>query len=391
MNNRNCPICNSIDYSFLYLQEFNNDTISLMKKYEIVYCNNCGMIYANKIPEQEIFEKYYKKLSKYEFKNYSGIVKNSYIKHFQKIKDFILQNIEYKKKNIKILDIGCSTGSLLNEFKKEGFNNLLGIEPAKSCKKIAKNLYNIKVISDGFLGYDSNKRDIDVIILSAVLEHLIDIKSVIKKIVTFLKLNGYIYIEIPDARRFYKYIQTFYQQFSGEHINYFGEQSIINFLNKYGFEIVKIEKNENRITQIVDPDLFILAKWTNHINSEIKKDKVTVKKVKKYIKKCRKVEDKLNQHLLNKLKNIEKIIVWGVGLHTQLLLKNIEFIKKIDYFVDSNLNYRNKKLIDKEIRLPEEIKENIPILISSYGHRESIEKQIKNELKLKNEIINIYG
>ena len=389
MKNRNCPICLSSNYSFLHLQEFHNNTISLMRKYDIVSCNACGMLYANKLPSQEQFKKYYRDISKYEFKNHNGKVKNSYVEHFQKIKNFILQNISYRDKSIKILDIGCSTGSLLNEFKKEGFNNLLGIEPAESCRKVAKDLYNIEVVSKDLDNFDTEDK-FDVVILSAVLEHLLCPQNAIKKIVYFLKLNGYIYIEVPDVDRFYKFVQSQYQQFSQEHINYFSKNSIINLLNQFGFEIVKMEQNENKITQTIDPDLFILAKWTNFRNYKIKKNKKGLRNIKKYIRKSEKLEKSIYSKLLRKIEDEDKIIVWGAGLHTQNLLKNKFFRKKILYFVDSNINYNNKKLYDLDIKLPEKIKEDIPILISSYGYENEIYNQIKNDLKLNNKIIKLY-
>ena len=57
--------------------------------------------------------------------------------------------------------------------------------------------------------------------------------------------------------------------------------------------------------------------------------------------------------------------------------------------MDSNEKYKNKKMYNLEIRLPEEINENVPIVITSYSHQEEIKNQIKN-LNLKNKVITIY-
>ena len=72
------------------------------------------MIYANVQKTQKELDDYYQNLNKYEFSDKQGKVPESYINHFNKIYNFIEPHL--KNKDIKILDIGCSTGALLNVF-----------------------------------------------------------------------------------------------------------------------------------------------------------------------------------------------------------------------------------------------------------------------------------
>jgi hypothetical protein len=59
--------------------------------------------------------------------------------------------------------------------------------------------------------------------------------------------------------------------------------------------------------------------------------------------------------------------------------------------VDSNKNYIGNKLGGLEIKSPAEIRgEDAPILISTYAYQEEIVYQIKDILKLKNEVIELY-
>jgi len=139
---RNCPICNNDKVTFLFKQNFNNDTISLMESYYVVSCDRCNMIYAYDIPSQEEFNKYYKEMSKYEYHNNNGMISDGYKNHFKNIFKFIQPHIT---KESKILDIGCATGALLNEFKENGYKNVLGIEPSEQCTKVAMEQYGIEV------------------------------------------------------------------------------------------------------------------------------------------------------------------------------------------------------------------------------------------------------
>lgn len=112
--------------------------------------------------------------------------------------------------------------------------------------------------------------------------------------------------------------------------------------------------------------------------------------IKNYKAKCSEISFRLNKSIQEKLSNKNKIIVWSVGTHTQRLIGAGVYILKILFFVDSNARYRGKKIKGIEIKSPSDIKEDIPILISTYSYQEEVAHQIKEVLKLSNEIIKIY-
>lgn len=385
--NRICPICDSDDKKHLYTQNFYNNVISLMQKYDVVVCNSCEFVFADKIPSQEDFNCYYTEMSKYEFSFNEGVVSKDYLDHFRKIADFIIPEI--KKKDAKIIDIGCSTGALLSVLKERGYENLLGVDPSESCVKTVKCLYSIKSKISNISDLSTNEK-FDVIILSAVLEHLVDFDGALNKINLILKDDGVLFLEIPDAERFEKFIFTPFQQFSIEHINYFTENSIKNLLLKFAMQIVKIEKSENRINQTIDPDLFILSKKSNNSASKIKKDINGLVKIEEYINKCKHADRETKKIIKEKFFTKDKVIVWGIGTFTQRLIGADLDLSKILYFVDSNIRYKGKKIQNIEIKSPNDIKEHVPIFISTYSYQDEVINQIQNILKLKNEIIKIY-
>ena len=126
-----------------------------MENYDVVVCENCGFVYADNIPSQADFDNYYAVMSKYEFNYKDGIVSNDYIDYFTKIVKFLIPHIN--DINVRILDIGCSTGALLSIFKLKGYSNLLGIDPSPSCVRATKKLYNIKAIANNIpLKFEAN-------------------------------------------------------------------------------------------------------------------------------------------------------------------------------------------------------------------------------------------
>ncbi len=384
---RDCPICLCPDKGILYKQNFNNNTVSAIEDYDVVVCKKCGFIYADNIPSQNEMNNYYSAMSKYEFNHRGGIVSDDYMDYYTKIVDFSMPHLN---NDAKILDIGCSTGGLLSIFKSRGYLDLLGIDPSFSCVNTARQLYGIQAKVNNISDFDSSEK-FDLVILSAVLEHLVDFTDLIQKVRSLLKERGILFIEVPDALRFDSHISAPFQQFSLEHINYFSKYSIRNLLLKFSLNIIAMKENENKINQVREPDLFVLCAKAGQDNSEIVRDDISREKMEEYINKSNNLDSEIKEIIKNKLGNKHKIIVWGTGTHTQRLIGDGLELSKILFFVDSNRNYIGKKLKGIEIKSPQAIKnEDAPILISTYAYQREIANQIKEALKLKNEIIEIY-
>lgn len=384
---RACPICSDSDKIRLFKQKFSDKNIFLMDGYDVVVCKKCGLAFADGIPSQANFDEYYAVMSKYEFSYQGGRVSDEYVDYFTKIFNFLSPRLP--DKSVKILDIGCSTGGLLSVFKSNGYSNLLGIDPSPECSKTAKELYDIEVAVSTIYSFNP-KEKFDLIILSAVLEHLVDFDYSMQKIRSLLNENGLLFIAVPDAERFSLYISAPFQQFSTEHVNYFSRQSIRNLLSRFSFEEIAVRQDEHKLNNTVDPEILSLSKKCSEMAPEIVKDEIGESQLRDYIAKCSAVDSALRQAIQVKLRDKDKIIIWGVGTHTQRLLGNGLDVSKILFFVDSNKRYAGKRIGGLEVKSPGAIKEDAPILISSHSYQEEITRQIRDVLKLNNEIITLY-
>lgn len=385
--NRICPICSFSEKTHLYKQNFNNNVISLIESYDVVVCKNCGFVYADNIPSQFDFNNYYETMSKYEFNYKDGIASSDYISYYKKIVNFLIPHIN--NTNARILDIGCSTGGLLSIFKLNGYSNLSGIDPSPSCVRVVQELYNIEATINNISNFDTSEK-FDVIILSAVFEHLVDFSDSMQKIRALLKDWGLLFIEVPDAERFSLYITAPFQQFSTEHINYFSQYSLRNLLSKFSFRVIETQQSDNKLNMTTDPDIFSLSQKTYKNTFKIIRDDISESSIRNYITQCSANDLGIKKIIQEKLSNKSKIIVWGAGTHTQRLIGSGLDISKILFFVDSNTRYTGKKLSGIVVKQPTDIKEDVPILISTYSYKEEIIHQIREVLKLNNEIITLY-
>lgn len=388
---RNCPICGVKKTKILFEQKFSMmSTGSILKGYNVDVCQNCGFGFADKIPEQDIFDKYYQNMSKYEYQHREGREREYDFERFQKVLDTILQFIP--EITVRILDIGCATGKLLSLLKEKGYQNVLGIDPSPVCAETARRLYGISVLTKS-LSKITIKKSFDFIIFNHALEHVRDIKPILTKISDILSDNGLVYIEVPDVTEFGRWIDAPFQQFSIEHINFFSSISLTNLMQSNGFVQVLCQQNIRKQSHSTTmPVICSIFKKENIRSMSTVKDLVTEQSLMEYILKSQNMEHGVNEIIEEIVNSGKSIIIWGVGTHTLRLLKTSNLAKaNIKYFVDSNPRYQAKKLNNLPIIAPTDLKnKSDAILISSKVFQHEIIHQIRNELKCNNELILLY-
>ena len=231
---RSCPICGSNHKLLIFQQRFSVLSIgSLVKGYDVAICQNCGFCFADNLPDQSVFDLYYREMSKYEHQDRSGQPSEFEIQQFPALAQFIQGQIPDPKS--RILEIGCANGGLLNGLKELGYQNILGVDPSPVCARNAEKLYKIRVLTNSLSEIKTDLGQFDFIILVAVLEHINDLAGALKKLHDLLSPTGKLYIEVPDATQFTSSLDAPFQEFSIEHINFFSSQSLSNLMGVYGF------------------------------------------------------------------------------------------------------------------------------------------------------------
>lgn len=110
------------------------------------------------------------------------------------IRDLLLKS----PRNARILDIGCSSGILLNELRDDGFKteNLFGVDISEAaienCKK--NDLPNTFVMNGEHIKLEEK---FDIIIASDCLEHIENDSLALENWFSLLNPNGHIYVFVP--------------------------------------------------------------------------------------------------------------------------------------------------------------------------------------------------
>ena len=389
MISRLCPICNSAAINPLFQMPFADSDYNLMTDYGIEVCNSCGMAFVNPIPDQQSWDRYYAKLSKYDF-SAQQIGKHDQIR-FNSIADFLLTNNIARNSNV--IDIGCGSGGLLSVLQMKGFHNLSGLEPSLNVSSAFIN-DQVQIMSGSIDQFISDKK-YDLIILAEVLEHIVDLQSLMVKISCLQSDKEWLFTSVPDGTRFTSCSDGPFQQFSVEHINFFSPSLLKRLMRAHGYTCVAMQQNQQDIARDVQvASLMMLWQKKDALPANgDHKDEALQQELTQYIERSRALFETLANVIDSIVSSDREIYIWGTGTHTLRLMANSNLKHaRIRAFIDSNPHYqgcsiRNIPIISADT---EKISPETPILISSYIAQQDIVRKIKQTLKLTNEVIVLY-
>lgn len=391
---RGCEVCHTNQPHLLFAQRFVPlSEGSLLTGYNVVACQQCGFCYADHLPDQSDFDAYYRDMSKYEVPVGASQPSPFDLDRFQatvkRIESFL------PDRNASIFEIGCATGLLLAQLKKAGYRNMAGLDPSPSCSRAAAQLHGIDVHCGALSADLGITGKIDLLILVGVLEHLRDLRGALEKMSALLKSDGRIFVTVPDASQYAAGDDAPFQEFSLEHINYFGPQSLSNLLAVHGFRCVLSEQGLQRVnSRTVTPVLHGVFQKDGCVPRARawRKDSLTASGLERYVAKSNHENDAIQAALEDLAASQEPVIVWGAGSHTLRLLARSPLANaNLIAIVDSNPRYHGKRVRGVPIVRPQAL-ENTPgaILISSRVFQESIRAQIHESLRLKHRVITLY-
>jgi SAM-dependent methyltransferase len=385
---RNCPSCLGTPAEVLHHQEF--DLIAghpLASGYDVVACHTCGFVYADTSATQEDYDEFYEQMSKYSDPA-TGTGGGALAWDAERLQDTATSVVRFlDSSEARILDLGCAGGGLLCSLRALGFNNSIGIDPSASCvaEVKAKGLDGIQG-SMGHLTFPA--RSFDCIILTGVLEHLRDLRGAMEGLVPLLKINGLLYIEVPDATAYVEYLYSPFQDFNTEHINHFSQSTLRGLVRKFGLGAVfEGSRNIRSSATSFYPDIYGVFRADSDGAAEDGRDGLT-DRIKLYIAASQEMMKEISERLSHDLAGSNGVIVWSVGQLTMKLLKYSPLGRaNIVAFTDSSPVNWGRKLHQARIVSPEDLR-GMPhsIVIASLLHQSEIAQQIRS-MGLDNRLI----
>ena len=99
------------------------------------------------------------------------------------------------------LDVGCGGGSFAELLRSRGLPSIIGIEPDEDRAEIARSIADEVICAtiEHALDHDLNEITFDLIVLSDVIEHLVDPWTVVKRLASHLEPEGHMLISVPNV------------------------------------------------------------------------------------------------------------------------------------------------------------------------------------------------
>ena len=231
-----------------------------------------------------------------------------------------------------------------------------------------------------------------LVILSAVLEHLLDPLQTLRDAWTVVADGGLLFVEVPDVEGFASSARAPFQEFSVEHINYFSKLSLTNVMGVAGFERAIVERRQIPwLSDALPPVLHaVFRKGVGGVPPV--KDGLTEAALLDYLEASERIEQAVRARIMELADRGRPVLVWGVGTHTRHLLKTgaLDGLQ-IAAYVDSDPKYEGTEMRGVPVVAPADVTaRDETILVSSGTVHHEIARQIREDLGAANEIVLLY-
>ena len=215
-------------------------------EYPLVICRSCGLIRAKYYWDEKSVEDFYsnwfrKKNDGLVIKNNAETVEKIYAYH--KVKgqttyNFLNKIISRLNKPYTVIDIGGGSGGILDAFLRDASCFLIDFN--KVLLENARNM-GISTVEGGIDQLSNIGFKPDLVILSDVLEHIVDLDKTLTNLKKCLKVGSLLYVRLPgiDSLTVGRRKHDFLGDIHKPHVYYFSLDVLNNLMSRYGFRCLK--------------------------------------------------------------------------------------------------------------------------------------------------------
>lgn len=223
------------------------------ERYKIFQCYSCKSAFVHPRPPATYIADYYERLSDHAGGSlFTGTLENNYSQLIQEEIEFpnstadatrIIAKCKQFSVGLNFLDSGAGHGFFSKAAIKAEFN-VTAIEPNRNARQIFARMNGFEAC-DGFIDEElSNKQEaqFDVILLSQVLEHVVEPHETILYLHKMLKKGGILAVAVPHFGSWLSQLQGRKDAFitPPEHLSYFSQVGLIYLFERHGFKCREI-------------------------------------------------------------------------------------------------------------------------------------------------------
>jgi SAM-dependent methyltransferase len=208
--------------------------------YQINQCVGCGLIFSSPIMDDRGVAALYEKSSEANVQPGEEDNVRRTMAHYYRLAAPHLAG------RMRMLDIGCDMGFLLEAARADGFAEVYGIEPVPVARRVAQAIPGAR-ISEHFFETTTYPCDyFDLITLIHVLDHLDDPRVVLKKAMDNLRPGGLMVAVVHNIESLlYRVLGERFPIFNFYHHYFFSKRTLGELFRRQGFEVVKVVSTKN--------------------------------------------------------------------------------------------------------------------------------------------------
>lgn len=205
----------------------------------LVVCRKCDLLYANPAPDRQSLEAAYHDAAfdASEESRYAALTYASYLPR-------IAANLPDRS---GALDIGTGDGAFLEQLKKHGFTDVVGVEPSAAPVAAAKPEIRSLIRHAPFRRVDFTPESLRLVTCFQTIEHVYDPFALCEDAFGLLRPGGALFMVCHNRRALLARVLGFKSPiFDIEHLQLFSPQSIRALLTRAGFSRVDVLTVINR-------------------------------------------------------------------------------------------------------------------------------------------------
>ena len=204
-----CPITDSKEFT-PYLQVPDRFDCAGKAEWNLVRSCASGIIMLNPRPDSAEIARHYHSAEYDPYRhsrNSSSFKERAYLAARTLLLGYragiILKGWEKPMEECAVLEIGCSTGDLLNYFRRKGvpIKNLAGVEPDADAARYGREVFGLNIFPS-IAEVSAGRKKFDRIVLWHTLEHIHAINETLHEIAEQLKPDGVLVIALPNPASF---------------------------------------------------------------------------------------------------------------------------------------------------------------------------------------------
>jgi SAM-dependent methyltransferase len=262
---RACPLCWTSHAEIMTDLVFGDfDESGLTRHLRLLCCPDCGQVYNEITGGPEALERYYRDQALYSAEMGVGSGGSGpldlarYARTHEKMAPFL-------DKKARIADVGCAKGGFLAFLKGQGYQRLIGVDVNQACVDHIQVELGLSARVGSVYRLPFRDGELDVLVLSHVLEHLHNLHGAIQEIRRVLSETGVLFIELPDAGRYGQYpVANYYWLSQREHVNHFDSHHLAQLLQFNGLKVTAAGQMEMEMAPGVENPLIYAVASKGH-------------------------------------------------------------------------------------------------------------------------------